>query len=139
MDPSSGATVVVSDCDPSIPPNFSVVKARPKHFTGPCALGFRAVVNVELEEELPAARVIIEFRDGTGNRCAYADSYDTSLPAHAQKEIAFGELMLTENAPGAALTFCALPVTTTEAVVSVSSGNRTLTRRLPFAYTFVKG
>jgi hypothetical protein len=139
MDPSAGATVVVSDCDPSIPPNFSVVKARPKHFTGPCALGFRAVVNVEVEEELPVARVIVEFRDQTGHRCAYADSYDTSLPAHTQKEVAFGELMLTENTPGAALTFCALPVTTTEVVVSVSSGNRVLTRQLPFTYTFVKG
>ena len=139
VEPSSGATVVVSDCDPSIPPNFSSVKARPKHFTGPCALGFRAVVNVELEEELAGARVIVEFRDATGNRCAYADSYSMSLRARTQTEVAFGELMLTENNPGAAPTFCALPVTTTEAVVSVSSGNRVLTRHLPFTYTFVKG
>ena len=137
VEPSSGATVVVSDCDPSIPPNFSAVKARPKHFTGPCANGFRAVVNVELEEEISNARVTLEFRDGTGNRCAYADSYSTSLPARTPTNVAFGELMLTENAPGAALTFCALPVTTTEAVVSVSSGNRALTRHLPFTYTFV--
>ena len=137
LDPAAGATIGVSDCDPSIPPNFSVVKARPKHFTGPCALGFRALVNVELDEELADARVIVEFRDATGTRCAYADSYSISIRARTQTEVAFGELMLTENNPGAAPIFCALPVTTTEAVVSVSSGNRALTRHLPFTYTFV--
>lgn len=141
MEPQSGATVRVFDCDPSIPPNFSVAQARPKHFTGPCA-GVRAVVHVELAEELLDARVLVEFRDGTGNRCAYMDSYSTSIPARTQTTIAFGELMLTENAPDAPLTFCALPVTTTEAVVSVFSGGGisaqpSLSRHIPHTYTFV--
>ena len=141
MDPASGTTIGVSDCDPTIPPNFSAAKARLKHFTGPCADGFRAVVNVELETELSNARVTLEFRDGTGNRCAYADSYSTSLPAHTQTNVAFGELMLTENAPNAPLSFCALPVTTTEAVVSVfsanSNGQPVLSTHIPHTYTFV--
>lgn len=140
MEPQSGATVTVFDCDPGIPPNFSVAQALPKHFTGPCA-GVRAVVNVELEEELSNGRVTLEFRDGTGNRCAYMDSYSTSIPARTQTTVAFGELMLTENAPDAPLTFCALPVTTTEAVVSVFSGGITaqpaLSRHIPHRYTFV--
>ena len=142
MEPQSGATLGVFDCDSSIPPNFSAVKARPKHFTGPCADGFRAVVILELEEELSNARVTLEFRDGTGKRCAYADSYSTSLPARTQTNVAFAELMLTENAPEAPLTFCALPVTTTEAVVSVFAGNGingqpVLSRHIPHTYTFV--
>ena len=141
MEPQSGTTVAVFDCDPSIPPNFSAVKARPKHFTGPCANGFRAAVDVELAEDLSDARIILEFRDGTGNRCAYADSYLTSLQAHTRQNVAFGELMLTENAPDAPLSFCALPVTTTEAVVSVFSRNGNaqpvLSTHVPHTYTFV--
>jgi hypothetical protein len=144
MEPSFGATLRVFDCDPNIPPNFSLAGARPKHFTGPCALDFRGVVDVELENEVSPARVIVEFRDGTGNRCAYADSFTTTLPAHTRQSITFGELMLSDNAPDAASTFCALPVTTIEVVISVFSGNQiagtpVLSRNIPYTYTFVKG
>ena len=137
LEPPSGATLQVVDCDPTIPPDLA--RVTPKHYTGPCAIGFRAVVNVELEEELSNGRVTVEFRDGGGHLCAYSDSYSTSLPARTQTSVTFTELMLTDNAPNAAPLYCALPATTIEAVISVFGRGTPLRRQISYAYTFVKG